>query len=60
MLLQTNMFYLFCFRVNQISIRLLYKCISWVVLLIKNPPANEGDIRNAVDPRVGKIPWRRA
>ena len=41
------MFYLFCFRVSQISIKLLYKCASWVVLVIKNPPANSGDKRNA-------------
>ena len=46
MLLQINMFYLFCFRVNQISIKLLYKCTFWVVLVIKIPPANAGDIRS--------------
>ena len=46
MLLQINMFYLFCFRVNQISIKLLHKCTFWVVLVIKIPPANAGDIRS--------------
>ena len=33
------------------------------VLVVKNPPANAGDIRDAGlgwDPWVGKIPWRRA
>ena len=30
---------------------------SWVVLVVKNPPANTGDIRDtAFDPWVGKIP----
>jgi len=28
--------------------------------VIKNPPANSGDIRDRFDPWVGKIPWRRA
>ena len=32
-----------------------------VVLVVKNPPANAGDIRNAGSvPGWGKIPWRRA
>ena len=30
-----------------------------VVLVVKNPPANAGDIRDT-GPLVGKIPWRRA
>ena len=33
---------------------------SQVVLMVKNPPANTGDARDAVlVPGVGKIPWRR-
>ena len=32
---------------------------SQVVLAVKNPPANAGDIRNAAS-YIGKIPWRRA
>ena len=36
-----------------------------MVLVVKNPPANAGDRREAdliagSDPCVGKIPWRRA
>ena len=26
--------------------------------MVKNPPANAGDLRNTFNPRVGKIPWR--
>ena len=33
---------------------------SQVALVIKNLPANAGDIRDEFDPWVGKIPWRRA
>ena len=32
---------------------------SQMVLVVKNSPANEGDIRG-LDPWVGRIPWRRA
>ena len=28
--------------------------------MVKNPPANAGDIRHGFDPWVEKIPWRRA
>ena len=28
--------------------------------MVKNPPANAGDMRCRFDPWVGKIPWRRA
>ena len=31
-----------------------------VVLVVKNLPANAGDIETRVDPWVRKIPWRRA
>ena len=31
-----------------------------MVLVVKNPPANAGDIRDRFDPWVGKIPWRMA
>ena len=31
-----------------------------MVLVVKNPPANEGDVtRSGFNPWVGKIPWRR-
>ena len=34
---------------------------SQVVLVVKNPPANAGDIkRHGSDLRVRRIPWRRA
>ena len=34
---------------------------SQVVLVVKNPPANAGDIkRGGFNPWVGKIPWKRA
>ena len=33
---------------------------SQVVLTVKNPPANAGDVRCKFDPYVGKTPWRRA
>ena len=33
----------------------------WVVLVIKNPPANAGDIRESGSmPGSGRFPWRRA
>ena len=32
-----------------------------MVLMVKNPPANAGDIkRRGFDPWLGKIPWKRA
>ena len=32
-----------------------------MALVVKNPPANAGDVRrHGFDPWVGKIPWRRA
>ena len=30
------------------------------MLVVKNPPANAGDMRHRFDPWVGKTPWRRA
>ena len=33
---------------------------SQVVSVVKNPPANAGDMRRRFSPWVGKIPWRRA
>ena len=33
---------------------------SQVVLVVKNLPADAGDMRCGFDPWVGKIPWRRA
>jgi len=32
----------------------------WVVLLVKNPPANARNMRCSFNPWVGKIPWRKA
>ena len=32
---------------------------SQVALVVKNPPANAGDIKLELDHRVGKIPWRK-
>ena len=34
--------------------------VSQVVLVVKNPAANAGDMRHGFDPWVGKIHWRRA
>ena len=31
-----------------------------MVLVVKNPPAGAGDLRQQFHPWVGKIPWRRA
>ena len=32
-----------------------------VVLVVKNPPANAGDVRDTGSiPRLGRFPWRRA
>ena len=31
-----------------------------MLLVVENPPANEGDSRCGFNPWVGKIPWRRA
>ena len=33
---------------------------SLVVLVVKNPPDNTGDMRCRLHPWVGNIPWRRA
>ena len=30
-----------------------------VALVVKNPPARAGDVRQGFSPWVGKIPWRR-
>ena len=32
---------------------------SQVMLVVKNPPANSGDVKHGLDPWIGKIPWRR-
>ena len=31
-----------------------------MALVVKNPPANAGDMRHGLNPWVWKIPWRRA
>jgi len=36
----------------------LYR-ISQVVLVVKNPPANAGNMRHGFDPWVGTISWKR-
>ena len=33
---------------------------SQLALVVKNPPSNDGDIRDTVRSLVGKIPWGRA
>ena len=33
--------------------------IPKVALVVKNRPANAGDIRDGFDPWVDKVPWRR-
>ena len=33
--------------------------VSQMALVVKNLPANAGDLRDADLPWVGKIPWRR-
>ena len=33
---------------------------SQVVLVIKDPPANAGDMRRGFDPWIGRVSWRRA
>ena len=41
----------------------LQKCFfgpSQVALVVKNPPANEGELRHGFDLWVKKIPWRKA
>ena len=35
------------------------KRASQVTLVVKKPPANEGDVRDSFDPWIKKIPWRR-
>ena len=38
----------------------IYEWAPQVALVVKNMPANAGDIRLRFDPWIGKIPWRRA
>ena len=42
--------------------RLIWECLwdQQVVLVVKNPPANAGNVRRWFDPWIRKIPWRRA
>ena len=37
-----------------------YRGFPGGTLVVNNPPANAGDIRDGFDPWVGKIPWKRA
>jgi len=51
------------FPILTVSTERVYYIIPWssqVALVVKNPPANAGDIRGNFDPWVGKIPWRTA
>ena len=42
------------------SVQMHSLSLSQVVLVVKNPLANAGDVRNGgFDPWVGKISWRR-
>ena len=47
-----------CMRVFVSACTLLWA--SQVALVVKNPPANAGEMRCKFDPWVRKIPWRRA
>ena len=50
-------------RETDIYLYLAYPCqegASQVVLVVKNLPANAGDVIWGFDPWVGKMPWRRA
>ena len=39
---------------------ILHVGASWVALVLKNPPASAGEIRDAgLIPGLGKFPWRR-
>ena len=42
------------------SYRALSTWASQVALVVKNPPANSGHVRDWLDPYLGNIPWRRA
>ena len=45
---------LLCNRASQVA------AYRQAALVVKNLPASAGDGRDAGDPQVGKIPWRRA
>ena len=38
----------------------MLRMASQMVLVVKNPPVNAGDIKDSFNPWVRKIPWRRA
>ena len=42
-----------------LSVALCYQWASQVAPVIKNPPANAGNMRRGFDPWVRKIPWRK-
>ena len=49
------------FRTRILSLDFISIVASQVVLVVKNQPANAGDVKRCrFDPWVGKIPWRRA
>ena len=37
-----------------------YPRVSQMVLVVKNRPANAGDLRHGFNPWIGKISWRRS
>ena len=48
-----------CKHQNDFSLAPLRSRVSQVALVVKNPPANAGDMRYGFDPRVGEVPWKR-
>ena len=49
-----------CFLIFFLLPSILILGTSQVALVVKNLPANAGDMRCRFNPRVGKISWRRA
>ena len=51
-----------CFHWRYLNHPLKYYLLqaSQVVQVVKNPPANAGDVRCGFDPRAGNTPWRKA
>ena len=52
-----------CYPIECITEYTFVRATDWasqVMLVVKNPSANAGDMRCEFNPWVGKIPWRRA
>ena len=47
-------------KLNNFIMAQLHIGASQAALVVKNPPANAGDIQDEFSPWNGKIPWRRA